>query len=467
MQQKPNILFILIDDMGWRDLSCSGSEFYETPVIDELRSEGMFFTDAYSACPVCSPTRASILTGRYPADLGLTDWIDMEGTYHPCRGRLIDAPYIKHMPAGEKTIAQELKEQGYSAWHVGKWHLGGREYYPEQFGFDVNIGGCDWGHPHEGYFSPYHIETLPDGPEGEFLTDRLTDEAIGLLEKQDADHPFYLNLCYYDVHIPIQAKPDDIVYFEKKAGRLGLDRKKTFEMGEPFPTDQKRNQKITRRLLQSDPVYAALIYNLDRNIGRLLGALERLGRKENTLIFFTSDNGGLATSEGSPTCNFPASEGKGWMYEGGMRVPFLTVWDGRIRPGSVCNTPMTSIDFYPTMLEAAGGNKERVSAREGFSLVPLLEETGELPERPIFWHYPHYGNQGGTPGASVRLGEYKLIEFFEDGHTELYNLVQDVEEKEDLTGKLPEKSRELLKLLHEWQERVNAQMPAVNPDYKG
>lgn len=460
---KTNIIMILMDDMGWTDLGCTGSSFYETPQIDALCRQGMRFTQAYASCPVCSPSRASLLSGRYPARLGVTDWIDMTGDYHPCRGKLVDAPYLKHLPADTLSVAQALKEGGYQTWHVGKWHLGGGEYYPERFGFDQNIGGCDWGHPHCGYFSPYHIHTLSEGPQGEYLTDRLTDEAIHLIENA-GDQPFFLNLCHYAVHTPIQAKAQDVARFREKARTLGLDDQKAIVEGEWMPIWHKRNEHVQRRTLQSDPEYAAMIWNLDENIGRLVAALKDAGKLENTMLVFTSDNGGLSTSEGSPTCNAPASEGKGWLYEGGTRVPLFICWHGTVEAGSECDTPVTTPDFYPTFLEAAGLAARPEQHCDGVSLLPLLQGKSLAP-RPIFWHYPHYGNQGGTPGSSVRLGDDKLIEFFEDGRLELYDLRKDLGESKDISAEQPEKTRELAALLHEWQIAVQAKLPAVNGDY--
>ncbi len=459
--KKPNFLFIFMDDMGWRDLACSGSSFYETPHIDRLCSQGMFFENAYASCPVCSPSRASFLTGKYPARLKVTDWIDMSGTSHPLRGRLVDAPYVKHLPEGEYTIAQALREEGYSTWHVGKWHLGGREYYPEHFGFDRNIGGCSWGHPNQGYFAPYGIETLPEGPEGEYLTDRLTDEAVRLLDEhreEGGEKPFFLNLCYYAVHTPIQAKEEDIARFEEKARRLGLDRQQALEEGEEFRTVDKAGKRVVRRKVQSDPVYAAMIWNLDQNVGRLLEALERNGQAQDTVVVFTSDNGGLATAEGSPTCNAPAAEGKGWMYEGGTRVPLLVRYPAMIKPGSRCETSVTTPDFYPTFLELAGSAPKKGCGVDGRSMVPLFRQEA-VEERPIFWHYPHYGNQGGQPGASVLLGKWKLIEFYEDGCEELYDLERDLPERENLIEKYPETAEKLRGLLHQWQKEAGALFP--------
>lgn len=460
---QPNIISILIDDMGWKDLSCYGSDYYETPNLDRLAQEGIRFTDAYAACPVCSPTRASMLTGKYPANVGITDWIDTHGRIHPCKGKLVDVPYLKYLPSHEKTIASELKSVGYRTWHVGKWHLGGEAYYPDKHGFDLNIGGCDWGSPFNGYFDPYGIQTLEDRTDREYLTDRLTDEAIKLIQ-QDDSQPFFLNLWHYAVHTPIQAKPDDVKRFEQKAKEMGLDQVKPFEEGEPFPTDHKKHLKVTRRRVQSDPVYAAMVYNLDLNIGRLLDALESSGKADNTLIVFTSDNGGLATAEGSPTCNYPLQEGKGWMYEGGVREPLIIRWPAIIKAGRICAEPVTTPDFYPTFMEAAGLRPESVDVLDGVSLLPLLQESGTLKRDAIYWHYPHYGNQGGTPGSSIRMGAYKLIEFFEDGRLELYNLHEDLEERHNLAEKLPSVAKELQERLEAWRASVEAKIPQPNPE---
>jgi arylsulfatase A-like enzyme len=460
----PNFVLILIDDLGWKDLGCYGSEYYETPNLDRLAREGMRFTDAYASCPVCSPTRASILSGKYPATVGVTDWIDWGKHVHPARGKLIDVPYIDHLPLEEKSLASALKERRYNTWHVGKWHLGGEPYHPDEHGFDVNVAGCQWGMPFNGYFSPYDIPTLENGPEGEYLTDRLTDEAIRLIEQND-EKPFFLNLWYYSVHTPIQAKPEYIERFESKAKAMGLDRIEPFEEGDFFPCEHKKNRRIVRRLVQSDPAYAAMVYGLDENIGRLLEAIDRAGQAENTVVIFTSDNGGLATAEGSPTSNAPLSEGKGWMYEGGTREPLIVRWPGVVKPGSQCSVPVTSTDFYPTMLQAAGLDLMPEQHCDGVSLLPLLKGAGILNREAIFWHYPHYGNQGGTPGSSVRAGDHKLIEFFEDGHVELYDLKEDIGEERDLTQVEPELARQLYEMLADWREKVEAKIPQPNPDY--
>lgn len=457
--RRPNIIFILIDDMGWKDLACYGSTFYETPHLDRLASQGTRFTDAYAACPVCSPTRASILTGRYPARVGVTNFIGGHTA-----GRLIDAPYIRHLPHTEYSLARALKAGGYRTWHVGKWHLGEQPYWPDRHGFDVNIGGCSWGAPRHGYFSPYDCPTLGDGPEGEYLTDRLTDEAIRLVREND-DTPFFLNFWHYAVHIPIQVKSEDCAKYQAKAKKLGLDTVDPFVPGEKFPCEHKKDKQVVRRTLQSDAAYAAMVGNLDANTGRLLQALDETGHADNTVVVFTSDNGGLSTAEGSPTCNAPLAEGKGWMYDGGVREPLIVKWPGVTAPGSLCSVPVTSPDFYPTLLEMAGLAPLPHQHCDGTSLVPLLGGADSLDREAIYWHYPHYGNQGGTPGASIRSGGYKLIEFFEDNHVELYDLREDIAEEHDLAAAHPDIASRLRTMLHNWQASVQAAIPQPNPDY--
>ena len=461
MNRQPNIILILIDDLGWRDLGCYGSSFYETPHLDRLSRQGMTFTDAYASCPVCSPTRASILTGRYPARIGVTNYICWIPGHHPSRGRLIDAPYIDHLPLEEYCLARALKAGGYRTWHVGKWHLGGQPFHPDQHGFDVNIGGCELGMPVKGYFSPWGIETLADGPKGEYLTDRLTDEVIALIADND-DTPFFLNLWHYAVHIPIQAKGPDVKKYRRKAIQMGLTDKDPLEPGEPFPTEHKKHLRVMRRRFQSDPAYAAMVENLDWNVGRLLAALAEKGIADNTVVIFTSDNGGLATSEGSPTCNAPLAEGKGWMYEGGTREPLIVRWPGVVRAGSTCDTPVTSTDLFPTVLEMAGLPLMPEQHCDGVSLLPLLRERGPLDRAGIFWHYPHYGEQGGTPGCSVRSGDWKLIEFFEDRRVELYDLREDIGEQRSLADREPQRVRRLQTMLQEWLDGVGALYPQPN-----
>ena len=469
MSKRPNIILILIDDMGWRDLGCYGSTFYETPNIDRLCAAGMRFSDAYAACPVCSPTRASLLTGKYPATVGITDWIDWQGKVHPARGAMIDVPYLKELPTSEQSLATALRNGGYQTWHVGKWHLGGEGHLPQDHGFDVNIGGYHMGSPgHGGYFSPWSIDPLVDAdvPEGTYLTDHLTDHVVDLIQGTDDEQPFFLNLWYYSVHTPIQAKADRIARYEQKARDVGLDQLETFSEDEFHPCEHKKDQHVRRRLLQSDPVYAAMIDSLDENIGRVLDTLEATDKSDDTLILFTSDNGGLATSEGSPTCNAPLAEGKGWMYEGGTREPLFVRWPGAVAEGSECDTPISSPDIYPTLLEAAGLPLIPDQHVDGESILPLLQQRGELERSSIFWHYPHYGNQGGTPGSSIRCGDWKLIEFFDDGRRELYNLRQDIGEDDNRIHAEPAIAADLHNQLAAWRESVAAKIPAPNPDWE-
>jgi len=444
---KPNIIFILADDLGWRDLGCYGSAFYETPHLDRLAAQGMRFTDAHAACPVCSPTRASILTGKYPARLHLTDYIPGAR-----RGRLNPAPYLHHLPLEEFTVAEALKEAGYATAFIGKWHLGETEFYPERQGFDVNLGGCEKGHP-PSYFSPYQIPTLPDGPKGEYLTDRLTDEALKFIEGAKG-RPFFLYLSHYAVHNPQQAKAELIQKYKAKAASLPPP------AGPEFLPERERQA----RQIQNQPVYAAMVESLDESIGRVMKKLTELGLEKETIVVFTSDNGGLSTSEGSPTSNVPLRAGKGWLYEGGVREPLVVKWPGVTKPGSVCRESMTSTDYYPTFLEMVGLPRRPQQHVDGRSIAPLLK-GGRLPERPLFWHYPHYGNQGGRPGGAVRLGDYKLIEWYEDDRIELFNLREDLGEQHDLAAKMPEKAAALRQLLRDWRKRVDALMPTPNPDY--
>jgi arylsulfatase A-like enzyme len=461
MEKKPNIVLILIDDLGWVDWGCYESTFYETPHIDRLAVAGMRFTNAYSTCPVCSAARASILTGRYPARIGLTDYIGGKN-----KGKLIDAPYIDHLPLSERSIATVLKEHGYDTWHVGKWHLGGGKYNPTGHGFTENIGGSHWGMAFKGYFNPWNIPTIDDddAPEGTYLTDYLTDKAIELINNR-SEKPYLLNLWFYSVHVPIMAKPEKIEYFKKKKARLGLDKIYPFELGDNFPTKRKKDLVIRRRKLQSSANYAAMVHSVDENVGKIMKTIEESGESDNTIIFLTSDNGGLATAEGSPTCNYPLSEGKGWMYEGGVRDPLIVKWKGELKENSICDTPVIFNDFYPTFLELAGIDLMPEQHTDGVSILPLLKEKDGEYDRCLFWHYPHYGNQGGTPGSSIRKGDYKLIEFFEDNHVELYNLKKDLEENHDISKNYPAITGQLRGLLEDWRFSIEAKIPKKNPKY--
>ena len=469
-EKKPNVIFILADDLGYSDLGCYGSTFYETPNLDRLALQGVCFSNAYAACPVSSPTRAAILTGKYPVKSGITDWIPgrQASNNGSPNDKLIALPFNLKLDPGEVTIAEVLKQNGYTTMISGKWHLGEDPiYWPEHQGFDVNCGGCGLGAPvrnktANGYFSPYGNPRLKDGPKGEYLTDRLTDEAIKFIEK-NRKKPFFLYLSYYAVHNPMQAKEEHIRKFQTKADSTGLSKTEPFTRDRDWIRPDMSNN-YRERIIQSNPVYAAMIYSMDENIGRLLKKIEELGLADNTVIFFTSDNGGLSTAEGSPTCNAPLRAGKGWLYEGGIRVPLIIKYPGKSKPGTWIRTPVSSIDFFPTILDMCGikcTNKEI----DGVSLIHLFEKD-EMPERPIFWHYPHYSNQGGDPGSAIRLGKYKLIDNFEKARVELYDLENDISEQNDVSALYPEKTKELYNLLDEWRKLHSVKMMLPNPKWK-
>jgi arylsulfatase A-like enzyme len=449
--RRPNVVFILADDLGWTDLGCYGSKFYETPNLDRLAKQGMRFTDAYAAAAVCSPTRAAILTGKCPARLHLTDWL----TGRPDRPdqKLNRPKFQMFLPLPETTVAEALQAAGYRTAFIGKWHLG--EYpaqWPEHQGFDLNIGGSGKGHP-PSYFSPYGLPNLKDGPPGEHLSERLTEEALEFME-QTRDKPFLLYFSHYAVHTPLQARAATISKYTAKAAPRKSD-------GPEFLPDSGR----AVRQIQNHAVYGAMVEDMDASVGRVLNKLDELGLATNTIVIFTSDNGGLSTAEGSPTSNLPLRTGKGWAYEGGVRGPLIIRWPGVTPAGSVSRAPTISMDFYPTLLEMLGLPQRPQQHPDGLSIVPALK-GGVLPDRPLFWHYPHYSNQGGAPHGTVRQGDYKLIEWYEDMKVELFDLQADLGERHDLARQLPEKANELRTLLHDWRQRVNAQMPTPNPAYQ-
>lgn len=454
---RTNFVFILTDDLGWRDLGCYGSTFYETPRLDGLARAGMRFTNGYASCPVCSPTRVSVMTGKYPTRLATTDWFgapqpDTVHNHHTRHKPLLPAPYEDRLPLDEVTLAEALKQGGYRTFFAGKWHLGGAGHLPEDHGFDINKGGFEKGSP-PSYFSPYNNPALTDGPEGEHLPDRLARECAAFIDDAKED-PFLVFFSMYTPHTPLQAPPGLVAKYEEKARRVQHD-------GPAFLPEGER----AARQVQDHAVYAAMIASMDNAVGTVLDALARNGLADNTAIIFTSDNGGLSTSEGSPTSNVPLRAGKGWLYEGGIRVPLIAKWPGHAAPGSVCDVPVTSTDFYPTLLEMAGVGARPEQHRDGVSLVPLLRGESPQDARPLFWHYPHYGNQGGSPGAAVRLGDYKLIEFFETGRIELYDLSQDLGEQRNLAHALPDRDAvpRLRGLLHDWQAETGARFPTPNP----
>ncbi len=428
--KKLNVVFFLIDDLGWADVGCYGSTYYETPNIDRLAAQGMRFTDAYAACPVCSPTRASIMTGKYPARLHLTDWI--AGHRRPY-AKLAVPDWTMSMPLSEVTIAEAFKEAGYATGFMGKWHLGNskqkpEEYYPEYQGFDVNIGGYFRGSP-PSYFAPYRIPAMKEGPKGEYLTDRLADDALRFIDA-NKDKPFFLYLSHYAVHTPIQAKKELTEHYAEKK-----------------PTQQK------------NPKYAAMIQSVDEGVGRIMKKLDDLGLADHTAIVFMSDNGGLF----GVTSNAPLRAGKGTAYEGGIREPMIIKWPGVVQPGSTCRTPVISNDFYPTLLEMANLPLKPQQHVDGLSMMPLLKQTGTIQRDALYWHYPHYHRT--TPFGAVRKGDWKLIEYYEDMRVELYNLKDDLSEEHDLAKEQPAKAEELREMLHAWRKAVGAQMPTPNPKY--
>ena len=448
---KPNIIIILADDLGWADIGCYGADLHETPNLDRLARQGMRFTDAYAAAPVCSPTRASIMTGKYPARLGMTIW--SEASARPPQTKKLIPPVTEgDLPHEQVTIAEVLKSQGYFTAHVGKWHLGQAAYYPQTQGFDVNIGGTFWGAPTT-FFYPYsgssmwggefrYVPHLELGEEGEYLTDRLTDEALGIMEKVK-DKPFFLNLWYHTVHTPIEGKPELVEYYKKKVK----------------PGMHHQNYE-----------YAAMVHSLDENVGRIMSKLTQLGIEQRTIVIFLSDNGGLVgkSKAKSVTSNYPLRSGKGSLYEGGTRVSMIVKWPNVTRAGSVCDQPVSSIDLYPSILDitSLAGDPDHNADVDGISIAQLLKNpTKRLARKDLYWHYPHYYATTG-PVSSIRQGDWKLLEYFEDGRAELYNIKKDIGEKYDLAEKEPEKTEQLRRRLHQWRKNVNAQMPTPNPEHK-
>ncbi len=454
--KPPNVVFILVDDLGWTDLGCFGSTFYETPNIDRLAATGMRFTNAYAACPVCSPTRASILTGKYPVRVGITDYINPAGGNQPenwkRKTKLLPAAYSDRLALSETTLAEVLKEQGYATFFAGKWHLGPEGYWPENQGFDVNMGGIERGGPYGGerYFSPYGNPRLTDGPEGEHLPHRLATETVKFITDHH-EQPFLAYLSFYSVHTPLMSREDLKQKYEAK-------RQSVQQCGPIWGEEGSRKL----RLIQEHAVYAGMVEAMDSAVGEVLDALSELEIDDETLVFFMSDNGGLSTSEGHPTSNLPLRAGKGWMYEGGIREPMIVRAPNVTAAGSVCDSPVTSTDFLPTILDLAGLNSRPGLHLDGVSFVPLLR--GESQARgPMYWHYPHYGNQGGAPTAAIRDGDWKLIEWYEDGRLELYNLADDIGEQRNLSDSNPAKRDELHAKLVAWRKSVDANMPSAGP----
>ena len=453
---QPNIVLILIDDLGWMDLSCQGSRYYETPNLDRLAAQGMRFTNAYAACAVCSPTRAAVQTGRYPARLGVTDWIRsrFQGGAIPAdkknpssftggKRKFLVPKNALWMESEEVTIAELLRPAGYVTCHIGKWHLGADDWYPQKQGYDFNYGGCDYGQP-PSYFDPFNqpkhrhamiragIPHLPGRKSGQYLSDREAEEAVAFIEKHK-DKPFFLNMDNYAVHTPIQAKAGVTAKYEKKT---------------------KTKQKNAK--------YAAMVESVDDCAGRIVAALEKHGIADRTMIIFTSDNGGLM----GPTNNAPLRSGKGYAYEGGIRVPLLIKWPGVVKPGTTSAEPVTSIDYFPTISEVTGLDLPNDRAIDGLSLAKHLRSQGKqkLDRDAIYWQFPHYRHNPG-PYSIIREGDWKLIKFYE-GPMELFDLKNDLGETKNLASEMPEKVRELEGRLLAHLKSVGAKMPKLNPAAK-
>jgi arylsulfatase A len=437
-QQLPNVVFFLVDDLGWGDFSCYGDSFHETPNIDRLAADGMKFNQAYAAAPVCSPSRAGIMTGQHPARLHLTQWIP--GVKYPHK-KLLEAPSATHLPAGVPTLATEFKRLGYQTAAIGKWHLGGEGFLPEDFGFDVNIAGDDNGHPPppNNYFGPWHFHHLTGYTQTDELTEVLTEKMEQFLDSTIKKGPFFLYMAEYAVHLPLQERQALIEKYRQK------------NKGEKEP----------------DPIYAAMVESVDTALAKLRAKLNTLGVADNTIIILTSDNGGVGFQGRNLhriADNGPFRAGKGFLYEGGIREPLIIHWPGVTRPSSICDVPVIGTDFLPTLLSMIHGGQAPQPC-DGVDFSPLLHGNSVPPHKELYWHYPHYSDQGGTPSGAVLDGDWKLIEMFEDGHLELYNLVVDPGELYNLASSYADKAAELLAKLRAWRTSVNAAMPQPNPEY--
>ena len=420
---RPNIVLILADDMGWLDAGCFGSDLYETPNIGRLAAEGTRFTNSYTACHVCSPTRASILTGKYPARLHLTNFIPGR----PRKGGMRVPPWTRHLPLEETTIAEALRPLGYVSGHFGKWHLNsdkeyrpGRPMDPASQGFDEVLTTVKPKSTADPQSDPHHVRLI-------------TDAALTFIEHHRAG-PFFCYVSHNSLHRPVIGRPELVDGYAEKIGPNNV---------------------------QTSAQYAAMVHDLDENVARIMAKLDALKLVQNTLLIFTSDNGGFTGDrKDAGTSNAPLRGGKGTNYEGGVRVPTIIRWPGIVKPGSVCHEPIISNDFFPTVVEIAGMVDSAPNATDGLSIVPLLRDAeARLNREALYWHYPHYHAQGATPHGAIRVGSWKLIEFFEDMHVELYNLAEDIGEQHDRAAEMPEKASALREQLHAWRDEVGAQMP--------
>jgi len=453
---KPNIVFILADDLGYHDLSCMGSDYYESPNIDRIALEGMIFTHGHATCQVCSPSRASIQTGQYPARIGITDWIGAstgEEWREQKRNTILLPPeYIHSLPHELITLPEALKQKGYRTFFTGKWHLGSEGSHPDDHGYDINIGGWRMGGPMGGYFSPYKNPEMEDGPDGEQLSIRLANETAAFI-REHKDTAFMAFLSFYAVHGPIQTTREKWEKYREKAESAGI-----------AETGYIMERRWPIRQVQDNPVYAGLIEDMDEAVGIVLDELDELGLGDNTIVIFTSDNGGVATGDNWSTTNLPLRGGKGYQWEGGIREPYFIRAPWLVKPGSLCEVPVTGTDFYPTLLELAGSTVTPAQPIDGVSLVPLLK-GGNIPERPLYWHYPHYGNQGGDPTSIIKEGKWKLIHFWEDEHDELYDLESDLSEQTDVSAGHPDIAESMSRKLSDWLKEMDARMPVPDTAY--
>lgn len=450
----PNVVVFLVDDLGYMDIGANNPDcFYETPHIDGLARSGMRFTNGYAANPVCSPTRFSLMTGRYPTRVGATNFFSGNR-----KGKFRGAELNNRMPLDEITLAQSLKSKGYATFFAGKWHLGpSEEYYPQNRGFDINMGGGTPGGPYTGnkYFAPFKNPQLqPESPDGDHLPARLARETAKFIE-ENSDQPFLAYLAFYSVHTPLIGRPDLVKKYQARAEAIE---------GEEFAEEEQvfGNQPRKVRILQKHAVYAAMVEAMDQAVGVVLKQLEDSGVADNTIVVFTSDNGGLATSEGSPTSNLPLRGGKGWLYEGGIREPWIIRFPGITQPGSTCDEPICSVDLFPTINAAAGVTYDHEI--DGINLMPALQGR-PLEREALYWHYPHYSNQGGIPGGAIRMGDYKLFERYEDGRVHLYDLKNDIGEQNDLSQQEPKRVQAMRAKLHAWYQKVGARF--LRPDGDG
>ena len=468
-----NIVIIYADDLGVMDVSPYNPEtFYDTPSIQSLADTGVTFTNAYSASPVCSPARSALMTGQWPARTRNTNFFGGPNLYfgqalpenidplahddlRQTRNRPVwPAPYLAQLAESHTTMAEAFKARGYTTFHAGKWHLGPEGSWPEDHGFDYNLGGHQGGGPYGGdkYFSPYDNPRLEDGPPGEHLTARLGQETADFIGRYK-ERPFFAMLNFYAPHTPLMAPEPLVEKYQKRREELGL----TDEF-EPEPPRENRT-------VQSHAIYAGMIEAVDRSVGTVLAALEEHGIADRTLVIFSSDHGGLSTSEGSPTTNLPFRAGKGWLYEGGLRVPVIVRWPGVAPSGTTSPWFVTGTDFYPTTLEAAGLDLLPDQHMDALSFAPALKNPeAEMPDRDLYWHFPHWGNQGGYPGAAIRRGDWKYIHYFWGKAPELFHLGDDPGERNNLAMQHPDIALELHNALHELHRETDAIMPTLNPE---